>query len=481
MIKKYSKKMAAAAASPVGEFALRFARTMAFSRILMPDDLGAAVAIFAILVTCESMTDFGLENFVMANSGENRGQAIAAAQWIAVIRATAQAFLIAAFAFHLAWIFGVPGQEENIRWLGVITLLRSFKNWRVVQIQADAQYRPQAIASISSNAGALIAGILVAFWFHDARAMLASLIVEAIIYTIVSHVIISGYRFRIADRETIVSALKYGAPLTINAIGLLFFSQFDRIIVAQLFGLTMLALYALVWTLAIAPTSPLVSAAASFYWPFLRKEQDEQAMRQTVLVVILGQFSFAALYAIGIATLLDVVLPLVFGSHYVVTPEMRAISALIAFLRICRASPNTVLLASSNTGKLTLGNAVAITGIVLGTFFAMWTNRVEMMMLGVLIGDLLSLIILIGFIWGRMPHIVFLKHVIIIAISVISASIIPFFFDNFDLNHRLALAAASTLLVVWQAATLYRERYHEVSTNSMSARVSEVPSQINSG
>ena len=457
MLKRYSAKVVTAAVSPIGEFALRFLRTMVLSRLLAPDDLGAATALFAILVSCEMMSDFGLDSFVMVNNGENRAEAVAAAQRIALVRAALIALVIALFAPVLARIFAIPGQEANIQWLGLVSFIKSLKNWRVIQVQADARYGPQTITNLGSNAAAFVAAALAALYFRDARAMLISLLAEASVYALLSYAVLARYRAAGATKAVVVAALKYGLPLAVNGLALLFLSQLDRIIIANLFGLTMLALYALVWSLAIAPTAPIVLATSSLCWPLLtRQTADPSATRNAPFTVLMSQFILGAAYAMAIATFLDMLVPLVFGSRYTVTPGVQAAAAGIAFLRVCRAAPNTILLASGQTGVLTLGNMGVVAGPVLGFGLAWWLMRLDALMAGMMIGDLLSLAMLLFFIRNRLPKVAMLKQLGLLTLPVCVTALAPCYGDGLDWRARLALLLAGGLVLVWQSLMLYQ-------------------------
>ena len=51
------------------------------------------------------------------------------------------------------------------------------------------------------------------------------------------------------------AVFRWGIPLMINGVGLMAMKQLDQVIVANLFDLKTLALYALVINLAITPTA----------------------------------------------------------------------------------------------------------------------------------------------------------------------------------------------------------------------------------
>ena len=73
LLRRYATRLSSASLSSVGEFLLRFVRTVVLSRLLSPHDLGAAVALASILASCEMITDIGLEKFVMVTRADVQG------------------------------------------------------------------------------------------------------------------------------------------------------------------------------------------------------------------------------------------------------------------------------------------------------------------------------------------------------------------------------------------------------------------------
>jgi O-antigen/teichoic acid export membrane protein len=414
----------------------------------------------------------------MANVGENQVQAVAAAQRIAFVRAAIIAAVIAMLAPVLARIFGIPGQEANIQWLGLVTLIKSLKNWRAIQVQAEARYGPQTITNLGSNTAAVIAAALAAVWFRDARAMLVSLFAEAIVYVLLSYVSIARYRIVSLDMQMLKAALRYGLPLAANGFALLLLSQLDRIIVANILGLKTLALYALVWSLAIAPTAPLSYAIGSLSWPLLKRQyKNPSEMSYTCLGILLGYVIVAASYAICIGTLLDILVPLVFGSQYNVTSGVQATAAGTAFLRIFRTSPNVILLVQGMTGRLTLGNTAAVVGPLIGLGLAMWTLRLDAVMLGIIIGDLVSLILLLALIWDKLPRGAFLKHMLLLTLPVCLAAIVPYYSESFDWRVRIALLLMGAIVILWETMVLYQEYFRDFLPTFLPPKASSLTPQ----
>lgn len=478
LLKRYFARVSGASISPVCEFTLRFVRTVILSRLLMPDDLGAAVALVTILTSCEVITDVGVDKFIIVNSGEQRAQAVAAAQEIIVIRALVIALAIAIFAPALASIFGAAAHVGSIRWLGAVPVLRSLRNLRIVQIQQDYRYGPEAVANVVGQLGAVVIIVPAALWFEDERAMLASLLAEAALYAVMSHLLVPRERVRSVNPTMRRAALTYGLPLMVNGVGLMALAQFDRAVVANLFSLATLALYSLALAIAIVPTSVLQRVAGNLSIPFLADARaNPKTSREASLIVVLASAIGAAAYAVGIALFLQKFVPLLYGSRYTVSSAFCALAAIVVFLRVARGGVNLVLLAHSKTARLTVGNIMGGIGLIAGFLLALWSQRVEAVVLGTLIGDLLSLIVLCVLARRYLPMGSTLGHGSVLGLTVLASAFASVEIAGTGWGIRFLFFAAGMVVITADAGLVY---WRVVAEFLRARRVSsrELPNQL---
>ena len=100
----------------------------------------------------------------------------------------------------------------------------------------------------------------------------------------------------------------YGLPLVANGVGLVVYSQLDRLVVGNLFGSETLALYSLVMSLAIVPIAVQgASVASNLGVAFLVRRIDDKALSQpAALLVTWTMLVVAAIYAASMALFLEI-------------------------------------------------------------------------------------------------------------------------------------------------------------------------------
>ena len=447
-LRRIATRLSSASVSSVGEYILRFLRTMLLSRLLSPHDLGAAVALMAILSSCEMITDIGLDKFVMVGRTSDRAQVVAVARQMSVGRAVILGAAIMLLAPLIAAAFGAGEERGAVAWLGLVPLIASFRNWSVVQVQLDYRYGPEAISNLGGRLAGMAALLGACTLVHDARLILINLAVEAAVSVLLSYVLAPRQRVAVIDPALRREAMRFGLPLMVNGIGLITMKQFDQVMVANLFGLSGLAEYSLSLNLAIIPTSVMQQIGGRIALPFVLKSgPSPERSAQAARIVVLGTMLAAALLAIPIGLVLDRVVPLVYGAHYQVTTGFAALAMLTAFIRFCRGGPNMILLQHSRTGRLTMGNMIAGIGLLIGLALALEFRNYESVLAGLVIGDLLSFILLTHLLRQHMAVAAVWRHGAVITAAVAVAAAVMWLDGDLGWLPR-GLALLASLLVI---------------------------------
>jgi O-antigen/teichoic acid export membrane protein len=228
--------------------------------------------------------------------------------------------------------------------------------------------------------------------FGDARAMIVSLLVDAVVYTAASHIAAkSRYRVVTRNRRIWREALAYSLPLTLNGIGLAANSQLDRALVGHWFGVAALARYSLALSLAVVPASIIHSVLNLLSVSLLAQSRaDDDGTRTQYDALTWGHAVIALAYATAVAATLDLLVPLIFGASYSVEPWTAMLVSLIVLVRIIRGAPIALLLAKSHTPQLMQANLVSIAGLLLAFALLPLQPQIETMLVCVLIGDAMS-------------------------------------------------------------------------------------------
>ena len=383
-------------AAPIIEFASRFARTAILSRLIAPTEFGTSVAISVALATTTIVTDVGLDKFLLIQPDEDRS--LEAAHVLTLMRGVLLALALALAAPSIAEAFGVPQFANSFALIALFHLIQSFANLQILQARRHHQYAPGSITVICSQLAALLIVVPAVYILHDHRAIVVSFLTEVTIYTIASHILATKpYRLR-WDRRLFLAALSYGAPLTLNGIGLAAITQFDRVLVARWFGVETLGLYALILSLSITPISLILRVFGTLGLSYLApRDTDNGRASDRYLLLIFVFTILATSYSLLVAISLDWLLPFIYGHAFDVAPGIHLLMTAMVFLRLqTDGAPTVLLLTAGKTREVAFLNLTNGIGLVIALVFIVWWPNLEALLLGELIGASFRLFIFIA-------------------------------------------------------------------------------------
>jgi O-antigen/teichoic acid export membrane protein len=375
--------------APVSVYGSRFAANIILSRLLVPDQFGIAVAISAVLGLGSLATDVALDRFVMI---DGTARSLSTAHLLAAANGLVLAAILVAAAPLAAGLFGVSNFAESFALAGAISAIGGFANLGLKQIQRNYNYGPDAIAQVSANVAGLVALLIATTILRNHRAIIIGLGVQSVLYVFFSHVLAPTRYEMGCDKRTLLRALSFGLPLTLNGIGLATVSQLDRILVGHWLGVKELGLYAIVFSMSVVPTSLIVSTFSGPSLSFLLSEDKDASARANRYRLLLALYSLVTgLYACWLALSLDVLVPLIFGSSYSLTGRAHVLFVLISSIRLLRSgAPTSLLLATGKTKQLALLNLSAGIGLVVAFGCIKVWPGLEAMLFGIAIGELIA-------------------------------------------------------------------------------------------
>jgi O-antigen/teichoic acid export membrane protein len=373
--------------APVIEFASRFGRTALLSRLLLPNEFGTVVAMSVVIGTVALVSDMAIYKFVMIKPNDER--ALAAGH----ILTLARGFLLAVGVFFsapvIAGSFGVPQFTAGFAFLAFIPLIQSFSHLGVRQVEGNYDYTPETRASLACQLAAFAVVVPAAYILNDHRAIIVSLLTECIVYAIVSHMVArTPYRI-VSDRKTIYALLSFGIPVMFNGVGLAMVSQLDRAFIGSWFDVSTLALYAVILSMTTVPISLIDRIFGKMALSYLvSKARDSFAESYLILVFVFSVVGTA--YSLFMAISLDVLTPLIFGSHFAVTSTAHILMTLrVFFVLQAMGAPTGLLSVTSRNRELALLNFSGAIGLVIAFVLVHWWPSIEAVMLGLFISDIL--------------------------------------------------------------------------------------------
>jgi O-antigen/teichoic acid export membrane protein len=430
------------------ELALRFVRTLFLSHLLAPAEFGVTVALGVVIFTSELVSDIGLGPFVLNRADDDGGHVLATAHSLQIGRGLILATAIALSASPVAHFFSVPQFKTSFMLVALVPLIRAFSHLGVKQVQRNYNYRPEAISTGVSQLLSLVATIAAGYLLRDHRAVLVAFICEAFVFAVMTHRL-APTRFAASINPDVGrEALSYGLPLMISGLAGALTNQADRMMVGYFFGVEILGVYGVILTIAMVPLGSVYRIVSSVASSMLARDRDISGRFEASYLLVTWGFIFMGFgYASGLALGLDVVTPLIFGQAYKVTESVHLLVSIIAFARILRWSTTLLLLALGATRRLAMANMINGFGLMVGVGLVTVRPDLSSVLVGVLIGEIISNAMFQQAALERFPAAASLIHRSNI-VSAISAAIIAcglLLLPEASWSNRLTLAVAFAL------------------------------------
>jgi len=239
-----------------------FAKSIILARLLTLEDFGVAAAFATTFSILELISSLASDKLLIQAVDGNELALQSTAQLSYVCRGSVNATVLFLLAGPVSRLFGIPGAIWGFRCLALLPLLRGFVHLDPYRLQREMRFGPSVAVDLGSNLFATAVAFPVAAWLRNYTAMLWILILQAAMFSLISHIVAERRYSWHWDKRYAKRLFTFGWPLAINGLLLYGIMEGDRVIVGsakQLFGNTKytladLGLYSVAFSLTMAPT-----------------------------------------------------------------------------------------------------------------------------------------------------------------------------------------------------------------------------------
>ena len=175
-----------------------------------------------------------------------------------------------------------------------------------------------------------------------------------------------------------------------SGIGLAISAQADRFLVGGMLGLPALGVYSVLTLATVVPSAVVSKIINTVTVPMLFNSTGDNRLYRARLRLASRQIPLmAALFALGILTLMNIVVPFVFGQKFIASRWMVVLLAFVIFIRMVRGDPGTaVLLIEGRTKRMALVSLIVVIGLVFVAALVAFARTLEAAALGRCLSEL---------------------------------------------------------------------------------------------
>ncbi|MDW4550086.1 oligosaccharide flippase family protein [Defluviimonas sp. D31] len=340
---------------------LLLARNLIVARLVSPEDYGIAATFAIVMSVVEMLSQFGLSQMIVVDKDGDEPRFQAVMQGFQFARGALASLVLFAIAHPTARFLGI----EHVAWayqvVAVVPLINGFQHFDIHRLKRHLNFRPFIMSQSIPPLVALLAIWPLALLYGDYRIMLVSLLAQAVVMALLSH-LVAERRYQLGfDLALIRRATVFGWPLLLN--GALLFGVFygERVIVGRELGMAALGVFSMAVTLTLTPTLVMAGANQSAFLPNLSSARERPAAFQW-----LGVAAVEAGLASGIALILGIVflggpvVHLLLGEKYAALLPLLVPVAVLQALRMAKTGSTTVALSRGRTGNAVAANLLRV-------------------------------------------------------------------------------------------------------------------------
>ena len=410
MLSRMRPSVVLALAQVVGEGSA-FLRNLILARLIGAEQMGLAVALALGIRVIEMFSDFGLKRLLVQVRSSELDRVRGAVHLIRAAKACILVVCAMLLAVPLTGAINSALSPAMFMLAATAIIIRGLANCDYRERQRQRDFTGVLLVEGGSNMAALMVIAPIAIATRDYSALVWASLVQATVLCGLSHLIAKRPMSWLLDIATIKKALRFGVPIACNGALIFLAMQGDRLIVAVHFTPEELAKFAIAAQISLFPTLAGARFLLAFDLPrFARLVDEPSELRVQFKNRLIFVSGVALLLALGLGLLGNTAIGLLFGAGFVSAPTIMALLAVVAGIRLIRAVPNTLLMATGRTSIMLACNVPRILALFVAlAFIAYGAGLVQVVAIG-MVSEAISLLLGLTVVAGFGRHQIGLAH-----------------------------------------------------------------------
>lgn len=322
---------------------LGLVRNVLIARLLSIDDFGIASTFAITMALVEMASNMALDRLIVQAKDGDAPVLQSTLHSIQMIRGIAGAAFFYLIAEPIAWLFGIPEAVWAYQLLAIVPFLRGCAHLDMFRFQREMRFMPFIWTQLTAQGFSTIAAIPLVFWLNDYSAMLYAILLQQLLYSLVSHLVAERSYKLSWDIPVIRRAIRFGWPILLNGILMFVIFQGDRIIIGSDIGITELGWFSAAFTLTMAPSLVIAKTLQGFFLPQISR-QEVGSTEFKFLCSVTNQIScfVGLLYVILFATVGPAIFLILYGNKYEPALSVLVLLAVMQGVRISRVGLSTI-------------------------------------------------------------------------------------------------------------------------------------------
>jgi O-antigen/teichoic acid export membrane protein len=372
-----------------GTSLLLLARNLIVARMIPVADYGIAATFAVAMAVVEMVSALGLHQQIVQASDGDDPRFQAALQGFQLFRGVISGVILFAIAGPMAHFLGIPEVVWAYQVLALVPVMNALQHFDIHRVNRQMVFGPMLISSLVPAVAAVVIVVPLALWLGDWQIMLYSILLQAALGALTSHLVAERPYRVIFDTAVVGQSLRFGWPLLVNGVLMFLVFQGDKLIVGRVLGMEALAIFAMGMTLTLTPTLVMAKSAQNFLLPQLAAVRGDAArFHELALVTIQIVLLMGLVLTFGVLLVGGPLVHLLLGPKYEALIPLLFWFALMQTFRVLKAGPAIVSLARGQTVNAMAANLVRLITLPVCWQVAVTTGDVRLVLWIALAGEI---------------------------------------------------------------------------------------------
>ncbi len=322
---------------------LGFLSTVILARLLVPADFGLIALGTSMLAALDLLTSFRFDVALIQNQSATREDYDSAWTLDLILGATL-AVMLCVVAVPAAKFYNEPRLAPVIVVLACTELLDGFQNVGVVSFRKELNFGREFAFTVTRKIVQVLVAAAMAFWLRSYWALAAG-ILSASVAGVVSSYLMHPYRPRwnLSRARNLMGFSKW---LVLDNVMYFLRNRSSDVFIGKLAGPAQLGLFSLAYELALIAHNNLSAPIDRAMFPgYARMAADRETLRNGYLAVAAMTSLIAMPVAIGTAATASILVPLLFGSHWLASIPVLQVLGFVSAMSLMGSGTTAVYLA----------------------------------------------------------------------------------------------------------------------------------------
>jgi O-antigen/teichoic acid export membrane protein len=380
---------------------LLLARNLIIARLIPVEDYGIAATFAIAMAVVEMMSALGLQQQIVQAADGDDPRFQAALQGFQVLRGIIAGIVLIAIAAPMARFMNIPEAIWAFQVLALVPLLNAVQHFDMHRLNREMVFGPMILTGLVPALVSVLAVWPLSHWFGDWQVMLWAILIQAFLGAAMSH-LVARRRYRLVfDRSIMARNLAFGWPLLANGVLLFFIFNGEKLIVGRELGMATLGIFAMGVTLTLTPTLVLAKSAQNFFLPQLTKEVSPTRRAQVSRVTIEAVLAMGMIVVLATVIIGGPVITLLLGPKYAGLLPILIWLAVMQALRMFKAGPSIVALATGHTGNAMAANLLRALSLPLAWYVAVKSGDLQLILWIAIGGELVGYVVAMALLHHR--------------------------------------------------------------------------------